>query len=225
MKKQLFVAATVILFATSCRKETTSGEAIITEAELTKPVAPASQKYIADTLVSNINWIGTKPTGSHSGTIKLKDGVFFIKENELESGKFTIDMNSITVTDPKEDKNRTNLENHLKGLGDKTNEDHFFNVTKYPISTFEITNIAKAKNQTLIEGNLTIKEITKNITFPAFVSVNDSTVILNSESFKINRTLWNINYNSKSAIENLGDQYIDDNIELKVSVTAKRNIK
>lgn len=223
MKKQLFVAITILFVATSCRKESDAGEAIITEAEAPKPVAPASEKYSADTLVSNINWTGTKPTGSHSGTIKLKEGTLFIKNGKLETGKFIIAMRSITVTDPKDEKNRMNLENHLKGLGDKTNEDHFFNTNKYPTGTFEITNVTNANNQTFIEGNLTLKEITKNITFPAFVSINDSLLILNSDSFKINRTLWNINYNSKSAIENLGNQYIDDNIELKVSVTAKRN--
>lgn len=222
MKKQLFVAVLGLVLATSCKKESNANEAVITEAEAPKPAAAASERYVADTLVSNINWTGTKPTGRHTGTIRLTDGILFVKNGQLETGKFTINMRSITVTDPKEGKNKTNLENHLKGLGDKTNEDHFFNTNKYPKGTFEITNLTNANNRTMIEGNLTLKDITKNITFPAIVNINDSLVIINSESFKINRILWNINYNSKSAIENLGNQYIDDTIELKVSVTARR---
>ena len=223
MKKQLFVAVLGIVLTTSCRKESNADEAVITEAELPKPVAPASEKYSADTLVSNINWTGTKPTGKHTGTIKLTNGTLFVKNGILETGKFTINMKSITVTDPRDGKNKTNLENHLKGLGDKANEDHFFNTNKYPTGTFEITNLTTANNRTLVEGNLTLKGTTKNITFPAIVTVNDSLVVINSESFKINRILWNINYNSKSAIENLGNQYIDDNIELKVSLTARKS--
>ncbi|MHA3788080.1 YceI family protein [Flavobacterium hauense] len=223
MKKQLFVAVLGIVLTTSCRKESKADEAVITEAELPKPVAPASEKYSADTLVSNINWTGTKPTGKHTGTIKLTNGTLFVKNGMLVTGKFTINMKSITVTDPKDGKNKTNLENHLKGLGDKANEDHFFNTNKYPTGTFEITNLTTANNRTMVEGNLTLKGTTKNITFPAIVTVNDSLVVINSESFKINRILWNINYNSKSAIENLGNQYIDDNIELKVSVTTRKS--
>jgi polyisoprenoid-binding protein YceI len=222
MKKQLFVAVLSIIIATSCRKESNATEATVTEAEAPMPVPPTANKYIVDTIASNINWVGTKPTGKHTGTISLSAGDIFVKNDMLETGKFTIDMKSIAVTDPKEGKNKVNLENHLKGLGDKTNEDHFFNTNKYPTGTFEITGLTTENNKTIVEGNLTLKGTTKNIKFPAIISVNDSIVVLNSESFKINRILWNINYNSKSAVENLGNQYIDDDIELKVSVTARR---
>lgn len=222
MKKQLFVAVLSIILATSCRKESNAEKATVTEAEPLKPVTPAAVGYSVDTLASNINWMGTKPTGSHTGTIKLSKGIIFVKNGQVETGNFTINMKSITVTDPKQGKNKANLENHLKGLGDKMNEDHFFNTNKYPEGTFEITSLTADSNKTIVEGNLTLKGTTKNIKFPAIISVNDSIVILNSEDFKINRTLWNINYNSKSAIENLGNQYIDDDIELKVSVTARR---
>ena len=209
-------------FFFSCRKESEAPEAPVTEAEAPKPVAPASKKYSADTLASVIEWKGSKPTGTHSGTIKLLSGELFVKDSTLATGKFTINMNSIKVTDPKDGKDRLNLENHLKGIGAKTNEDHFFNTGKYPTGTFEITGISVENNKTMIEGNLTLKGTAKNIRFPASVSINDSTAIITSEPFKINRILWNINYNSKSAVENLGNQYIDDDIELKVNVVAKR---
>lgn len=225
MKKQLFTALLALILATSCRKESETPEATVTEAEAPKPAAPASDKYIADTIASNINWIGSKPTGMHTGTINISKGEVFVKNGAIESGSFTLNMKSITVTDPKEGKDRINLENHLKGLGDTTNEDHFFNTIKYPTGTFEITAVSAENTKTIVEGNLTLKGISKNIKFPALVVVNDSMVILNSESFKINRILWNINYNSKSAVENLGNQYIDDDIELKVSVTAGRKVR
>ena len=98
--------------------------------------------------------------------------------------------------------------------------DHFFNTTKYPTGTFEITGLTTKGSKTMIEGNLTLKEITKNIKFPATVTVTDNLVLIDRETFKINRTLWNVNYNSKNVFENLGNDYIDDDIELKVSVKA-----
>ncbi len=221
----LFVIVAIALAGTSCKKESKAAEAKITEAEAPKPITPAAKKYIVDTIASSINWMGSKPTGKHTGTINLGNGEIFAKNDTIETGTFTINMNSIAVTDPKEGKDKINLENHLKGLGDKANEDHFFNTNKYPTGTFEITGIINQNNKTMVEGNLTLKGITKNIAFPAFISVNDTLAVINSDTFKINRVLWNINYNSKSALENLGDHYIHDDIELKVSVTAKREKK
>lgn len=223
MKKPLTLVITALLIvgAYSCRKDSEAATTPITEAEPPKPAAPASVRYSIDTLESVITWKGTKPTGSHSGTITLIDGTVFVKNNTAETGNFTLNMTSITVTDPKSGKDKINLENHLKGIG-SGNEDHFFNTLKFPTGNFEITAITKGTVKDTIQGNLTLKGITKNIAFPAAITVNDSLVSLTSDTFKINRTLWNINYNSKSAIDNLGDKYIDDDIELNVKVTAKK---
>jgi len=223
MKKQLTVAITALLLAGtySCRKDSQAAQTPVTEAEPPKPVAPASIQYNVDTLASVIKWKGTKPTGSHTGTITLSNGTIFVKNTTAETGKFTLNMTSIAVTDLKSGKDKLNLENHLKGMG-SGNEDHFFNVLKFPTGSFEITAITKGISKDTIQGNLTLKDITKNIAFAAVIAVNDSLVTLTSDTFKINRTLWNINYNSKSAIDNLGDKYIDDAIELNIIVVAKK---
>jgi polyisoprenoid-binding protein YceI len=206
----------------SCKKDSSAIDAETTEAEALKPVTNTSKRYTVDTIASTINWVGSKPTGSHSGTINISKGKLFVKNDTLETGKFVLDMQSINVTDPKEGKDKINLENPLKGLGNEDSADHFFNTNKYPTGQFDITAITAENNKTMIEGNLTLKDITKNIKFPAVIYINDTLVTLNSENFKINRTLWNINYNSKSPVKNLGDQYIDDDIELKVNIIAKR---
>jgi polyisoprenoid-binding protein YceI len=213
----LFAVAAFI----SCKKEGNATEAEIAEPVAAKTIPPASQKYTADTLASVIEWTGSKPTGSHSGTISLHKGSIFVKNDSLESGSFILDMATITVTDPKEGKERIDLENHLKGLKEG-NADHFFNIKKYPTGTFEITGIKPKDSLSLIEGNLTLKDITKNITFPARVAVMPDSVTIESDEFTINRTLWNINYSSKSVFENLGDKYINDDIKLKVKVKATR---
>jgi hypothetical protein len=45
---------------------------------------------------------------------------------------------------------------------------------------------------------------------------------LNTEVFTINRTDWGVNYGSKSVFENLGDKFINDDIELKISIKANK---
>jgi polyisoprenoid-binding protein YceI len=145
----------------------------------------------------------------------------FVKDSTIQSGKFTIDMKSITVNDLKPGDGKEDLEAHLKGLKEDS-ADHFFNTNKYPTGTFEITGVTKEGSSTMIEGNLTIKGITKNIKFPATVNINDNELTIKSDAFKINRVLWNVNYNSKNVVKNLGDKYIDDDIELKVDVKATK---
>lgn len=224
MKKHLFLLLLGIgLTSTiSCKKDSTAIDAETTDAEALKPVTNTAKRYTVDTIASTINWLGSKPTGTHTGTLNITKGKLFVKNNILETGKFVINMRSIKVTDPAKGKDQMNLENHLKGLGNEDSADHFFNTNKYPTGQFDITAITAENNKTMVEGNLTLKDITKNIKFPAVIHINDTLITLNSENFKIDRTLWNINFNSKSPVKNLGDQYIDDDIEIKVSIVAKR---
>lgn len=213
----------VLSLTVSCKNDKAK-EAETTEAGEVKEVSGEAVTYTVDKENSKIEWTGTKPTGKHSGTINLADGSISVKGNVLDSGKFTIDMNTISVSDLKAGDGKEDLEAHLKGTGTGTEADfdHFFNVKKYPQSSFEITKAVTENGKTSVEGNLTMKGITKNVTFPAKVTVDGNTVTLVSDTFSINRTLWNVNYSSKSVFKNLGDKFINDDIELKVSVTAKK---
>lgn len=205
----------------SCKKDNTEN-AETTEAVEAKEATAEAVKYNVNTEESVIDWTGSKPTGKHTGTIKVSEGEFAVKNDSVESGKFTLDMNSITVTDLEAGNGKEDLEGHLKGLGKEETADHFFNVNKYPTGTFEITGITQEEGKTMVEGNLTLKETTKNIKFPATITVTPEAVTLVSESFKIDRTLWKVNYSSKSIFDNLGDKYVDDEIEIKVNVKAAK---
>jgi len=214
--------ALCISTAISCKKDTAAEEAEVTEAVEAAPVTNEAKSYRVDAQASQIEWAGSKPTGKHTGTIALSEGEVFVKDTVLASGKFTIDMKSITVTDLKAGDGKEDLEAHLKGLKEGS-ADHFFNTTKFPTATFEITGLAKEGDKTMIEGNLTIKGIAKNIKFPATINITENLVLIDSETFKIDRTLWNVNYNSKNVFENLGNDYINDDIELKISIKAIAN--
>ena len=222
--KTILLLTGAICTTIACKKDADAPSAEIAPPAEAKVVPPASKLYEADTLSSVILWTGSKPTGTHSGTLGLHKGEVFVKNDSLETGHFIMDMSTITVTDPKEGDDRLNLENHLKGLKEG-NADHFFNTKKYPLGTFEITGITKKDSLYRIEGNLTLKDITRNITFPANVKIWADSLRLESEEFTINRTLWNINYSSKSVFENLGDKYINDDIKLKVKLKANSTKK
>ena len=217
MKKtflSLLVLASISTFV-SCKKEATT-----TTTEVNEVVAPSeqSENHRIDMENSVVEWKGSKPAGTHTGTIKFMDGQAQLKGGKLEGGKFVFDMNSITVTDLKAGDGKEDLEAHLKGTGKKEAEDHFFNVGKYPKGSFEITKVTEENGKSMITGNLNLKDITKSITFPAMISNEGPSMTLKSEPFMINRTDFKINYASKSVFDDLKDKFVDDNIELVVTL-------
>ncbi len=166
---------------------------------------------------SVIEWVGKKPTGQHTGTISLKSGSLTV-DNGNFTGNFTIDMNSITVTDITEADGKLDLEAHLKGTGKEDGADHFFNVKTYPTGTFKLTSF----DGTNVTGDLTLKGKTKTISFPATLTIADGEVTLESKPFEINRVDFGVNYASKSVFGDLKDKFINDEIELVVKVKAKK---
>ena len=218
MKKlTLSMLAIVTIAFVSCKNDKTEAG----DAEVVAPVEAEAVGYVVDATASKVEWVGSKPAGKHNGTINVTEGEISVKDGVVVGGKFGIDMNTITVLDLTEADGKLDLEGHLKGLT-KENEDHFFNVTKYPTATFEITSITTEGAVTTVNGNLTMKDITKNVSFPATVTVDENGASIVSESFKIDRTQWGVNYASKSLFDDLKDKFVDDEIELKVTAVAKK---
>ena len=137
-------------------------------------------------------WEGAKPMGKHHGTIKLSSGTIHVNSGNVEAGNFVIDMNSINDEDLEGDK-KANLEAHLKGTVEGKEGD-FFNVKEYPTAKFEMTGI----ENNVVKGNLTIKDKTNAIEFPATVTMEGDKMMLKSETFEIDRTKWDVNFGSKS---------------------------
>jgi polyisoprenoid-binding protein YceI len=206
-------------FATiSCKNNT---EAETTDAQEVAEAAAVATEFTVDTEASQILWKGSKPLGTHNGTINLASGTVMVMGDAVEAGKFTIDMNSITDLDLEGDM-KVNLENHLKGTVEGKEGD-FFNVTAYPFSTFQITEISTTDGKTMVSGNLTIKDKTQNVSFPASISMDGNIMKLTSESFTIDRTQWGVNYGSKTVFDNLGDKFISDDVELTINLVANKS--
>lgn len=179
-------------------------------------VAPEKEEvtFEVDPQQSQVAWKGEKVTGQHDGTVQLKEGTLTIQGDKLSSGHFTIDMSTIENNDLSgEDKAK--LEGHLKS-------DDFFGVESHPEAIFVITKAKQKKgNQYEISGNLTIKDKTDKVTFPATVKVQDEKVTADA-TINVDRTKFGIRYGSGSFFDNLGDKAIYDDFELKISLVANQ---
>ncbi|MDN3493481.1 YceI family protein [Winogradskyella bathintestinalis] len=216
MKKSIFkiFALTAFITFSSCGEK--AKEAETKDAQDAAMANETAMTYNVDTEKSTINWKGFKPTGTHDGTIAIKDGKLDVNDGTIESGNFTIDMNSIVVKDiPEDDENNAKLTGHL------TSAD-FFDVEAHPTATFEVTGIENVDGNAMLSGNLTIKEETNNISIPVNTEINEDTMTLTSETFTIDRSKWNVKYGSKSFFDDLGDKFINDNIELTISLVANK---
>jgi polyisoprenoid-binding protein YceI len=221
MKKIILNSALITFVAlsyTSC-KEKNKDEALQEISEVAEATAEASG-FSVDVAKSEISWKGQKPTGTHNGTIKLSSGIVAAVNGELQAGTFTIDMNSIANLDLDGDM-KASLENHLKGTVEGKEGD-FFDVTKYPTATFELTGVEDENGNITVKGNLTIKDKTNPVAFPAVISFTDDTMTLKSSPFMIDRTKWGVNYGSKTIFGDLGDKFINDEIELVIQLYATK---
>jgi polyisoprenoid-binding protein YceI len=173
----------------------------------------SNKEYTTNSSESKVEWKGYKTGGAHNGEINILNGMLVLENDRLVGGDFTIDMNSINVLDTDSGK----LLRHLKS-GD------FFDVEKFPIATFKITESTIIESKTIVKGFLTIKGITEEIEFPATISKNDKDqIILESETFKVDRAKFNISYKSKTFFANLKDKFIHDEFDIKVRVVSTGN--
>ncbi len=213
MTLKITLLAFVALAAFSCKNNTEKNDTALEEAA---EANEAAAQYSVDTDASVIKWEGEKPTRKHFGIIKLESGNISVHEGAVEAATFNIDMNSIEVHDLEGD-DRANLEAHLKGTAEGKEGD-FFDATKYPKAKFELTSVDNG----MVKGNLTIKDKTQAVEFPAQVNIEGDKLTIASEPFVLDRTKWGVNFGSKSIFPNLGDKFVSDDMLLNISLVANK---
>ena len=194
---------TLAAFISSCDNPADSTtDAEVSDAVEKETVTVADGVKYVFTADSKIGFTGSKVTGSHDGGFKTFTGHFTIADGAPVGNdhKVTIDMTS-TWSDNED------LTGHLKS-------EDFFDVEKFPTSTFDVTGVEKQEDGTYhIAGNFTLHGVTKNIKIPATVSKEGETVKIASE-FDINRKDFDINYPGKQ------DDLIRDEVVIRLDLTA-----
>jgi len=159
--------------------------------------------------VNKLLWTGSAVGKSHYGTVNF-DGYISVEDGNLKKGEILFDLTSISSEDLTGDW-KTKLDNHLKDTA-------FFFTDKYPTATLMINKF----DGTNITGELKIKEITKEITFPAEVVVEDST-FSSTSNFTIDRTEYGIVYGSENFFDLAKDKVISDEINFSVTINVKNS--
>lgn len=171
-----------------------------------------------DTEKSSIKWVGKKVTGQHDGTLRLKSGTARVEDGKLVGGEFQIDMTTISVRDLEDPKYNKKLTDHL-------HSNDFFSTDSHPVAVFKINsaepipNAAPAAPNYNVKGTLSVKGITNEVSFPAHVTIQGNEARASGTAV-LDRTKWNVRYNSGKFFSGLGDKLIYDDFEVAIDVTG-----
>lgn len=215
-----FIFLSAALLIASCSNQ----QANQTSEQAAVSTDTSGANYVVNPAESKLRWEANKIVGGHYGHTSITEGNLNTLDGKILSGRFTVDLNSITSEDVTDAEMNTKLVNHLKSAD-------FFNVEAYPTAVFELTSSEvlsgdPAGNTHTISGNLSIKDSVKNISFPVKVSEENGVLTADAE-IVINRLQWGIVYNSVSVspealLKKLGDNAIKDEVVFKVNLKATK---
>jgi polyisoprenoid-binding protein YceI len=148
------------------------------------------------------NWIDTGSVKAENGSINFTDG-------KITSGTVVIDMNSITSKTTGSGGGQEKLTTHLKSAD-------FFDVVNNPKAIIDVKKV----DGTMASGTLTIKNITKEVSFPLTYSEQNG-FISATGTLTIDRSLFNVKFGSNTFFENLGDKAIDNMFTVDFTIVTK----
>ncbi|GIL21937.1 MAG: lipid-binding protein [Bacteroidota bacterium] len=206
MKKIVVMLAAGILIV-ACTPKNPEGEKATTT-ESAEVIVAAGTEVSLNLSASKVTWTGRKVSATHTGNVTLKSGSLIIKDGKITGGNFVADLNTITDTDL-QGEFKGKLEGHLKS-------EDFFDVAKFPEAKFEITSVAEGTEagKVTISGNLTMRGVTKNITFPAMVTEVTETSVKATADFNVLREDWGLVY------PGMADDLISKEFNLKIELVA-----
>lgn len=175
------------------------------------PAAPpaaapaAGTAYKVDVAKSKITALGAKITATHPIDFKEFSGSVKVDGTNVTAVEFEVKMPSLIADHPK-------LTEHLL-------TPDFFDVQKFPTSTFKSTEVKAGSDVAgmthTIVGELNVHGQARKITFPAKVEVKPEGVTASSE-FVLNRKDFGLVYPGKP------DDLIQDNVKMTVQLVAPK---
>jgi polyisoprenoid-binding protein YceI len=221
----LVVAFLVIFLVSSRSVDAPTNTATSSSATSTAEMSELEDgEYEIDSSESTIRWSAEKPLVSSyedSGVVPVASGTVVVSAGAITSSSIILDVASIEAT------KTANTSLGLDRLTGNLRSDAFFDVKIYPEGSLIITAVDPVASTTAdsdyeVTGELTLKDKTNEITFPATIGMSDGDLIIRGETV-INRADYNIRYGSDTFFDNLGDGVIADEVAVSFDLTAQAN--
>ena len=206
------------LFVASCSNTPKGDEAKITDEQVVD--STLGNEVLINIETSKVGFVGNGVGKNHPGFFKVSSGNLTAAEGKVNVGTVVIDIKSL-VLDQKEEMFQAKLLPHLLSAD-------FFDAEIFPTAKFEITSVepytATATDSSVtdganykVSGNLTLKDATKNVSFPAKIE-NTNGIYSVVGSFNIDRTLWGIKYGNDKSLK---DKFISEVVNISLDIKSK----
>lgn len=171
--------------------------------------ATAQTKWKLDKSHSSVRFsVNHLVVSEAEGTFKMWDGTVEHSKDDFSDAKinFTVEVNSINTDNERRD-------GHLKS-------DDFFNAEKFPTMKFESTSMKPlGNNKYELTGNLTIRDVTKPVTFQVTHGGILTTSRGRKAGFKATTTINRFDYNLKwDKATETGGLIVGKEVEVTVKV-------
>lgn len=165
----------------------------------------ATQLYHAQPAASRLTWTGHAEVGSYAptGTVQLRAATFRCAAGRLRAARAIVDLGTLRH-------DNAQLQEHLRG-------EDFFDVARFPTAEFRL----QAATATEARGQLTIRGVTRPVTFPYTLSRTADGQLRLRGTLSLDRTRFGIRYNSRRFFADLGDQAIRNDFQLAFDVVAQ----
>ena len=242
IKTNIFILSLSILII-SCTQNPKGTDALAGEPLTNTEDINKGTKYFIDPSSSVVTWIGSRPVKQHNGTIGIEEGYIAVDGSSIIGGEIIMDLPSLDIKDLKKDsESYDKLKNHLMS-------EDFFLVDSFPRAQFELIALVPydsmveisdkdeypsentpallsefmVKNPThSVTGNLTLRGITKSITFPAAILFRNDKIFAEAK-FNIDRTEWNVKYDDESSVlDKAKDKFIYNTVNVGFSLQAQK---
>ena len=178
--------ALVVSFALlgGCKSEIDAKPAAeVRDADKAGSSAEVAKTLALDSAKSSVEFVGAKVTADHRGRFDAPTGKLELSaDGKVVGMEVTVKTDSLEIEPDK-------LAEHLRG-------EDFFDLAKFPTSTFTLTSAEAGgggDGTHQVTGNLELHGVEKSITFPAKIEVGDGSAKATA-SFSINRKDFGITY-------------------------------
>lgn len=178
--------------------------------------------YILVPEESTMQWRGSRPLIAgyfDNGLVSIASGSAVVASGSLVRGSVVIDMTSIAAESTGSGQGASMLTRHLKS-------DDWFGVEQYPEAEFVLVSYEEQSDAPwLVSGKLTMKDITASVSFPATVVAHEGGLTIRAIDIELDRTVWDVRFQSGSFFGNLGEKLVDDNFTLTFTAAFRDAVR
>ena len=214
MKRILFITSAMAVAAIAIVAfkpiQKSADKAVVINAPATK----APTKWVTDKVHSNVLFsVSHLVVSDVEGSFKSFEGSLEAEKADFSDAKimFSVDVNSVSTDNENRDK-------HLKS-------DDFFNAEKFPQMKFVSTSFQPAGgNKYKLVGNLTIRDVTKPVTFDVTYGGTVNAMGGTHSGFKAKATINRFDYNLKwSAATEAGGMVVGKDVDITINLDLKKS--